>query len=73
MQVPLVLTLEEVYNGATKRRKVTRQIVDAASGKAMAVEETLEIPVARGWKEGTRVTFTGEKITPVEWDVGVCA
>ena len=59
LQVPLVLTLEELYTGTTKRRRVTRNILDAASGKAMPVEETLEIPVKAGWKEGTRITFTG--------------
>lgn len=58
-QVPLSLTLEELYSGCTKRRKVTRNIVDGASGKTLAVEETLEIPVKAGWKDGTRVTFTG--------------
>lgn len=38
----------QLYSGCTKRRKVTRNIVDAASGKAMQVEETLEIPVKPG-------------------------
>lgn len=60
VEVPLNLTLEELYNGTTKRRKVTRRIVDGASGRAMPVEETLEIPVKAGWKEGTRVTFEGK-------------
>lgn len=36
-QVPLNLTLEELYTGCTKRRKVTRTIVDGASGKTMPV------------------------------------
>ncbi|EFN59562.1 hypothetical protein CHLNCDRAFT_18104 [Chlorella variabilis] len=58
--VPLALTLEELYSGCTKRRKVTRNIVDGASGKAVPVEETLEIPVRAGWKDGTRVTFEGK-------------
>jgi hypothetical protein len=69
--VPLVLTLEELYTGTTKRRRVTRNILDAASGKAMPVEETLEIPVKAGWKEGTRITFTGEWVLGVGW-VGRC-
>lgn len=60
VEVPLSLTLEELYSGCTKRRKVTRNIVDGASGKTLAVEETLEIPVKAGWKDGTRVTFTGK-------------
>jgi DnaJ family protein B protein 4 len=60
LEVPLNVSLEELYTGATKRRKVTRHIVDAASGKSLPVEETLEIPVKPGWKEGTRVTFEGK-------------
>ena len=60
VEVPLNLTLEEIYTGCTKKRKVTRKIVDAASGKAMQIEETLEIPVKAGWKEGTRITFEGK-------------
>ena len=40
---------------------MTRHILDGATGKAVAVEETLEIPVKAGWKEGTRVTFEGEQ------------
>lgn len=35
--MPLNLTLEELYTGCTKRRKVTRTIVDGASGKTMPV------------------------------------
>jgi len=58
--VPLNVTLEELYTGTTKKRKVTRHIVDGASGKAMPIEETLEIQVKPGWKEGTRITFEGK-------------
>lgn len=60
VEVPLNLTLEELFTGTTKKRKVTRNIVDAASGKAVPVEEVLEIPVKPGWREGTRVTFEGK-------------
>lgn len=60
VEVPLNLTLEELYQGVTKKRKVTRSIVDGGTGKSMKVEETLEIPVKAGWKEGTRVTFAGK-------------
>jgi DnaJ family protein B protein 4 len=60
VEVPLDLALEELFAGATKRRRVTRRIVDAASGRALPVEETLEIAVKPGWKAGTRVTFEGK-------------
>ncbi len=54
VEVPLNITLEELYTGTTKRRKVTRSV--ANRGK---VEETLEIHVKAGWKEGTKVTYAG--------------
>lgn len=60
VEIPLNLTLEELYQGCTKRRKVTKRIVDAASNKSMPVEEVLEIKVKAGWKEGTRITFEGK-------------
>ncbi len=54
VEVSLNITLEELYTGTTKRRKVTRSV--ANRGK---VEETLEIHVKPGWKEGTKVTYAG--------------
>ncbi len=60
IEVPLTLTLEELYTGTLKKRKVTRRIVDGASGKSMNIEETLEIPVKAGWKDGTKITFEGK-------------
>ncbi|KAK2077326.1 hypothetical protein QBZ16_004960 [Prototheca wickerhamii] len=55
LEIPLQCTLEELYAGATKRRKVTRRVADAA-GRVSQKEETLEIVVRPGWKEGTRIT-----------------
>lgn len=46
--------------GTTKRLRITRHIVDAASGKAVPIQEILEVQVKPGWKEGTRVTFEGK-------------
>lgn len=60
IELALCLTLEELYNGCTKRMKLTRKIYDAASGQHVPVQEILEIPVRPGWKEGTRVTFQGK-------------
>lgn len=63
VEVPLNLTLEDLYSGVVKRRRVTRKVAapDAASASASrSVEETLEIPVKAGWKEGTRITFAGK-------------
>jgi len=40
--------------------KVTRTVVDAASGRSMPVEKILTIDVKPGWKAGTKITFPGE-------------
>jgi len=58
--VNLECTLEELSTGCTKKRKITNQIVDAASKKTIPVEKILTIEVKPGWKEGTKVTFEGE-------------
>ena len=50
----LAVSLEELFAGATKRVKVTRQ----RGGKPE--EKVLEIVVKPGWKAGTAVTFERE-------------
>lgn len=52
----LPCSLEELYNGSTRKMKISRNIVDA-SGKSMSVEEILTIEVKPGWKKGTKITF----------------
>lgn len=53
-------SLEELYTGATKRVKLTRTVVDHASGRPMGKEEVLTIDVKPGWKAGTKVRFEGK-------------
>jgi len=48
-----------MYTGVTKKRKVTKRIMDA-SGRSTNVEKILEITVKPGWKTGTRITFPEE-------------
>jgi DnaJ homolog subfamily B member 4 len=50
--LPLKVSLEELYKGATKRLKVGRKLL---SGKTE--DKILEITVAPGWKSGTKVRF----------------
>ncbi|CAM6127984.1 unnamed protein product [Calypogeia fissa] len=52
----LQCTLEELYNGNTRKMKISRNIADA-SGKSLPVEEILTIEVKPGWKKGTKITF----------------
>ncbi|XP_057507796.1 uncharacterized protein LOC130790780 [Actinidia eriantha] len=52
----LPCSLEELYNGTTKKMKISREIGDT-SGKTIPVEEILTINVKPGWKKGTKITF----------------
>lgn len=52
----LPCSLEELYKGATKKMKISREIADA-SGKTLPVEEILTIDIKPGWKKGTKLTF----------------
>ncbi|KAM7264719.1 hypothetical protein ACFE04_002402 [Oxalis oulophora] len=49
-------SLEELYKGATKKMKISREVLDA-SGKVKPVEEILSIDIKPGWKKGTKITF----------------
>lgn len=53
----LPCTLEELYKGTTKKMKISREVLDANSGKTMPVEEILTINIKPGWKKGTKITF----------------
>mmetsp|Transcript_17889 Transcript_17889/g.22041 ORF Transcript_17889/g.22041 Transcript_17889/m.22041 type:complete len:381 (+) Transcript_17889:60-1202(+) len=52
-------TLEEIYNGTTKKVKVTRKVL-APKGGYMQESKVLEIPINPGMKSGTKFTFHGE-------------
>ena len=52
----LGVTLENVYQGVTKKLKIGRNIL-SPSGESQHVEETVEINIKPGWKEGTKITF----------------
>eukprot|EP00933_Yihiella_yeosuensis_P009959 TRINITY_DN11616_c2_g1_i2.p1 TRINITY_DN11616_c2_g1~~TRINITY_DN11616_c2_g1_i2.p1 ORF type:complete len:344 (-),score=79.77 TRINITY_DN11616_c2_g1_i2:132-1163(-) len=52
----LSCTLEELYNGTTKKMKVKR----SSQTLSRDAEAVLEIAVKPGWKAGTKVTFAGE-------------
>mmetsp|Transcript_11664 Transcript_11664/g.23742 ORF Transcript_11664/g.23742 Transcript_11664/m.23742 type:complete len:355 (-) Transcript_11664:7797-8861(-) len=54
----LPFTLEELYQGAEKRLKVTRRVVDA-TGQVNSEEKTLTVEVKPGYKDGTKIRFEG--------------
>ncbi|CAI9787267.1 unnamed protein product [Fraxinus pennsylvanica] len=52
----LMCSLEELYKGAAKKMKISRNILDGR-GKLHILEEILTIDIKPGWKKGTKITF----------------
>ncbi|KXZ42631.1 hypothetical protein GPECTOR_129g561 [Gonium pectorale] len=46
--------------GVIKKLRITRHIVDGATGKMVPVQEEIQIDVRPGWKDGTKITFPGK-------------
>ncbi|KAJ3098850.1 hypothetical protein HDU96_010925 [Phlyctochytrium bullatum] len=57
---PLPVTLEDLYKGTTKKLKVTRKILDGATGQAIQTEKVLEVAIKPGWKAGTKIKYPNE-------------
>lgn len=55
----LNLTLEELYQGCTKKMKISRKII-SADGTSRTEDKVVEICVKAGWKAGTKITFPKE-------------
>ncbi|KAI9149408.1 Psi protein [Paramyrothecium foliicola] len=55
---PLPLSLEEIYNGVTKKMKIKRKTYDE-SGKRVQTDQILEVPIKPGLKKGSKIKFNG--------------
>ena len=56
--VDLKLDLKQLYYGTTKKLKITRKRI--RNGMLQNEAKEIKIDVVAGWKEGTKITFTGE-------------
>lgn len=56
----LMLTLEEIFNGCTKKMKISRKVLNDDGRTTSVREKILTITVHRGWKEGTKILFPKE-------------
>lgn len=56
----LDVTLEELYNGCTKRLKIERKRVSKEGQVISSSHKYLTITVRPGWKKGTKITFESE-------------
>ena len=56
IEVNLNLTLEELYTGCIKTRKITKKITDER-GRVTEQANTIELDVKAGWKDGTKLRY----------------
>ncbi|TKA81263.1 hypothetical protein B0A49_00217 [Cryomyces minteri] len=58
LEKPLPVTLEELFNGTTKKMKIKRKTYDPATGKQATQDRILEVPIKKGLKAGSKIKFT---------------
>ncbi|KAF1981804.1 DnaJ-domain-containing protein [Aulographum hederae CBS 113979] len=55
---PLPVTLEELFNGTTKKMKIKRKTYDSSTGKQSMEDRILEVPIKKGLKVGSKIKFS---------------
>ncbi|KAF2841479.1 DnaJ-domain-containing protein [Patellaria atrata CBS 101060] len=58
VEKPLPVTLEELFNGTTKKLKIKRKTYDQATGKQSTQDRILEVPIKKGLKAGSKIKFS---------------
>jgi len=58
VEKPLAVTLEELFNGTTKKLKIKRKTFDQATGKQSTQDRVLEAPIKKGLKAGSKIKFS---------------
>jgi DnaJ homolog subfamily B member 4 len=53
----LPVSLEELFNGTTKKMKIKRKTYDPATGKQSTQDRILEVPIKKGLKAGSKIKF----------------
>lgn len=54
----LNVSLDDLFSGTIKKLKITRKRFSGAS--AIRDEKILDIEIKKGWKDGTKLTFSGD-------------
>ncbi|KAK4623521.1 hypothetical protein CLAFUR0_07454 [Fulvia fulva] len=57
VEKPLPVSLEDIFNGATKKLKVQRKTYDSNSGKQNTEDKILSVPIKRGLKAGSKIKY----------------
>lgn len=58
VEKPLPVSLEELFNGTTKKMKIKRKTYDSATGKQSTQDRILEVPIKKGLKAGSKIKFS---------------
>lgn len=58
VEKPLPVSLEELFNGTTKKMKIKRKTYDPATGKQSTQDRILEVPIKKGLKAGSKIKFS---------------
>ncbi|KAJ9627266.1 Molecular chaperone (DnaJ super) [Taxawa tesnikishii (nom. ined.)] len=59
VEKPLPVTLEDLFNGTTKKMKIKRKTYDEMTGKQSTQDRILEVPIKKGLKPGSKIKFNG--------------
>ncbi|GAB7347931.1 hypothetical protein MBLNU459_g5445t1 [Dothideomycetes sp. NU459] len=59
VEKPLPVTLEDLFNGVTKKMKIKRKTYDDQTGKQSVQDRILEVPIKKGLKPGSKIKFNG--------------
>lgn len=60
VQYDLLVSLEEVATGTTKKMKISRKVFNPDNRTIRPEEKVLVIDIKPGWKQGTKITFPRE-------------
>ncbi|XP_031712867.1 dnaJ homolog subfamily B member 13 isoform X1 [Anarrhichthys ocellatus] len=60
MERDLFLSLDDLFNGCTKKVKISRRVMNEDGCQSSVKDKILTIDVKPGWKEGTRIIFPKE-------------
>jgi DnaJ family protein B protein 4 len=58
VEKPMPVSLEELFNGTTKKMKIKRKTYDQATGKQSIQDRILEVPIKKGLKAGSKIKFS---------------
>ncbi|KAF2033282.1 HSP40/DnaJ peptide-binding protein, partial [Setomelanomma holmii] len=57
VEKPLLVSLEELFEGTTKRMKINRKTYDRLTGTTSTQDRILEIPIKKGLGVGSKIKF----------------